>query len=235
MRVIIKGMWKYALMQNYVKDDLTQHLVFTSNYIGKQVHTRFTDKEIKQLWDNVDKVKNIDIILIYIYTGLRPTELLDMLTENIHMEERYMVGGIKTEAGRNRIIPIHEAIAPLVQRRLDMNHKYLIISNRGTHYGRSGYQCSNFNKVMKTLGMTHVPHDGRYTFASLADSCEMNQTCRKIIMGHATTNKDGTAFKTGDAYSDLTQGVYTEKTLKQLLDEVNKLPTDFPDAEQPPT
>lgn len=74
--------------------------------------------------------------------------------------------------------------------------------------------------------MNHAPHDCRYTFASLADQVSMNETCRKIIMGHALSNKNGTAFKTGGT-SDVTMDVYTEKTLNQLLKEVNKLPTQF--------
>ena len=69
-------------------------------------------------------------------------------------------------------------------------------------------------------------HDGRYTFASLADQVNMNEICRKIIMGHSIANKSGTAFKTGGG-SDVTNDVYTEKTLAQLLAEVNKLPVTF--------
>ena len=79
---------------------------------------------------------------------------------------------------------------------------------------------------MQRIKMNHAPHDCRYTFASLADQVSMNETCRKIIMGHALSNKNGTAFKTGGT-SDVTMDVYTEKTLNQLLKEVNKLPTQF--------
>ena len=48
-------------------------------------------------------------------------------------------------------------------------------------------------------------------------------------MGHALSNKNGTAFKTGGT-SDVTQDVYTEKTLEQLLVEINKLPITFDDV-----
>ena len=45
-------------------------------------------------------------------------------------------------------------------------------------------------------------------------------------MGHALANKDGTAFKTGGR-SDVTRDVYTEKTIPELINEVNKLPITF--------
>lgn len=50
-------------------------------------------------------------------------------------------------------------------------------------------------------------------------------------MGHALSNKNGTAFKTGGT-SDVTQDVYTEKTLEQLLEAVNKLPVKFDDSKK---
>lgn len=79
---------------------------------------------------------------------------------------------------------------------------------------------------MDKLGLNHSPHDTRYTFAALADNVSMNETCKKIIMGHSLANSTGTAFKTGGK-SDVTRDVYTEKTIPELLQEVNKLPTVF--------
>ena len=75
-----------------------------------------------------------------------------------------MVGGEKTEAGRNRIIPIHEAIIPLVKFRLDDNRKYLITNKYGNHYTRAVYQNSNWNTLMHRMNLSHSPHDCRYTF-----------------------------------------------------------------------
>ena len=54
----------------------------------------------------------------------------------------------------------------------------------------------------------------------------MNETCKKLIMGHALANKAGTAFKTGGT-SDVTRDTYTEKTIEDLLEAVNMLPTSF--------
>lgn len=80
------------------------------------------------------------------------------------------------------------------------------------------------------MQMNHAPHDTLYTFAALADQVEMNEICKKIIMGHSLANKEGTAFKTFKTAgtSDVTRDVYTEKTLPQLLEAVNKLSTSFP-------
>ena len=105
-----------------------------------------------------------------IYTGLRPTELLEIQTENVHLDEKYMVGGMKTEAGKDRIIPLNDKIIPLVKNRYDANKKYLINNKFGNHYTYGTYMNGNFNTCMGKLKMKHLPHDGRHTFASLMDS-----------------------------------------------------------------
>lgn len=226
MRAIVRGMWSYAITNEYTENDITQHLVFDASESGVPIHTRFTDAEISRLWDALWTINNVDIILIYIYTGVRPVELLEILSEDVHLDERYMVGGVKTEAGINRIIPIHESIVPLIEYRLNQNRKYLITNKFGNHYTRAVYHNSNWNTVMERMNLNHAPHDCRYTFAALADNANMNRICKKIIMGHALANKDGTAFKSG-GNGDVTDDVYTEKTIPQLVEAVNLLPVSF--------
>ena len=58
-------------------------------------------------------------------------------------------------------------------------------------------------RVMKLVhGEKHMPHDTRHTCATLLDGAEVNDNARKMILGHAR--------------GDVTNGVYTHKTLRQL-------------------
>ena len=75
---------------------------------------------------------------------------------------------------------------------------------------------------MNKLGFQHSPHDGRYTFASLAYNAGMNPVCLNIIIGHAVFDNEKHNFKTRTGL-DITKGVYTQKTMEKLLVEVNKL------------
>lgn len=227
MRAILKGMWSYAVNNDYLEKDITTNLVFEWEDPDSPIHTRFTDKEIEQLWEALWTINNVDIILIYIYTGLRPTELLEIRSEDVHLAEGYMTGGIKTEAGKNRIIPIHDKIKPLIEKRLDQKRDYLITNKYGNQYTYKVYHSSNFCTLMNILGWNHSPHDMRYTFASLADNAGMNPIAKKIILGHAISNKEGTAFKIGKS-GDVTSNVYTEKTIEELKKEVNKIPCAYP-------
>ena len=230
MIAILHGMWDYAMMNDFTDKDVTTHLQKNSTYSGEPIHTRFTNSEVQALWNALGTINNVDIILIYIYTGVRPSELLEIKREDVHLDERYMIGGMKTDAGRNRIIPIHEAIVPLIQYRLNQNRPFLITNKYGNQYTYAVYAASNWKICMERMNMIHAPHDCRYTFAALADSddVKMNPIIKKIIMGHSIGNKAGTAFKTGEK-QDVTRGVYTEKTIEELVKAVNLLPTNFED------
>lgn len=226
IRAILRGIYKYARMNDWCDKDPTEFVIFDHTNPDKPLHTRFTDKEIATLWNELGNINNVDLLLIYIYTGLRASELLEIKSEDVHLEEKYMIGGLKTEAGRNRIIPLHDAIIPLIEKRLEDKRPFLINNKWGHPYTYKSYNVSNWRTCINKLNMNHTTHDCRYTFTSLADNVGMNETCKKIILGHSIANKDGTAFKTGNK-QDITQGTYTEKTIKELLKEINKLPTTF--------
>ncbi len=166
--------------------------------LGEQIkstkHKNFTDEEIKILWNNLD-IEFVGAILIGIYTGARPSELLKI--KEIHFENRYMIGGIKTKAGIDRIIPINEKIASLVQ-------EYLIEGKLKISY--QAYK-KRFNKIMETLEMDHTPHDVRHTFATKMHELKADPLHVKLIMGHAD--------------EDITTGTYTHVSISELIKTVN--------------
>lgn len=98
-------------MNNYIEKDLSQFFVYSWVDPTEQIHSRYTNEEIATLWSKLYVINNVDLILITIYTGLRPTELLEITTDNVHLDEQYMIGGMKTEAGTDRTIPIADKFA----------------------------------------------------------------------------------------------------------------------------
>lgn len=222
MGVVLRGMYSYAVMNEIVEQDITPFLTFEYTKASTSIHSRFSDEEIALLWENLYVVNNVDLVLIYIYTGLRPTELLEIRTENVHLDKKYMVGGMKTENGYDRLIPLCDKILPLVRNRYNPDKRYLINNKQGNHYSYTSFNNGCWGTVMRQLNLQHTPHDGRYTFAALADNSGMNNVCQHIIMGHAISDGEKLNFKSSTGL-DITKGVYTQKTMEELLKEVNRL------------
>ena len=85
----------------------------------KQEHIPFSEDEIAALWDNVYKIEYIDILLIQCYSGWRPQELGLIKLDSVDLENWKFIGGMKTQAGENREVPIHSRIRPLVAKRYE--------------------------------------------------------------------------------------------------------------------
>ena len=134
-----------------------------------------------------------------------------ILNENIHLEERYFIGGMKTDAGRDRIIPIHERLVPFVEYFMSDNEYFF--TNGSVKWSYSRFQVAYWNPLMKRLGMNHLPHDTRYTCASLLDRANANPNCIKDILGHA---REG-----------ITNQVYVKKNVNDLIEAINLI--EIPD------
>ncbi|MFI3253491.1 MAG: site-specific integrase [Eubacteriales bacterium] len=159
----------------------------------------FSEDERQILWENQFSPW-VDTILIFLYTGFRISELLEIKKHQVDLKGKTITGGKKTKAGKNRVIPIHSKIFSLMEKRMGTEGDFLI-----SHNGRPLSQ-SNFRKIWKKLmdnmEMKHTPHECRHTFRSLLDSAGANKVCIDRMMGHKSHG-------TGER-------IYTHKTIEEL-------------------
>lgn len=155
----------------------------------------FSDKEIEEVWKHKDE-KNMDLVLILLYTGFRRQELADIKLKNVDLENWTIKGGGKTKAGKNRLVPIHKRIRPLIQSRIEC-----ATGENLFNFGSKSL-AAYFKDCMQRLGMDHIPHECRHTLRTRLDNAGGNKTCIDMIMGH-------TLQGTGER-------VYTHKTIEQL-------------------
>ena len=201
IKVLFNQLYAYAMEHDIVTKDYSEYVKVGANE-EESDRKPFTQDEIELLWDNVYRMDFIDTILIMIYTGIRIGELLIIENENIDIDQRTMKGGIKTEAGKNRIIPINYKILDFVKKRKSQGGKYLIKNHEGNEMRYWNYYEEKWKKIMEQLEMDHKPHDCRHTFATLMDNAGANKVSIKRIMGHSST--------------DITDKVYTHKDIEEL-------------------
>ena len=102
------------------------------------------------------------------------------------MDDDYLVGGEKTAAGRDRVIPLHPDIAPYIRQWLAGNETdYLLPSKTGVPRDHNNVRKS-FNSLMHKLGITGVtPHTCRHTAATKMAASGLPPEVTKQILGHA--------------------------------------------------
>lgn len=97
---LITQMSAWAMREELITTNFAKFVRIPENV--KKEKEIFSDADIEKL--EVDNSEAAKIVLMLIYTGMRIGELFTLPLENYH--ETYVVGGEKTEAGRNRVIPI---------------------------------------------------------------------------------------------------------------------------------
>lgn len=195
---------KFALEMDIINKSYAQ--LITAAPIPETSKTPFTDEEITVLWKSQNQ-DWVDTVLIFLYSGWRISELLGMKREDVDIEAGTMKGGVKTKAGKNRIVPIHSKIFDMVKRRYDEGGEYLIEYN-GKKVSSAQYYIF-WNAIMEANGMKHTPHECRHTFRSRLDSAGANRVAINKIMGHSG--------------ADTGEKVYTHKTLEELKEAIEMI------------
>lgn len=202
-------LFKYAIMNDIVHTNYAEHIEITEK--TEKVGKVFTDEEIQILWNNIDN-STVQWIIILLYTGMRIGELLSLTSDTIYLDEHYMVGGSKTEAGKDRIIPLHESIVPLVEKQLG-NARPLIRDEKGR---KMSYQkaLKLFKATMVELDLyDHNPHDTRKTAVSIMHGANIPMETIRIIVGHSGKG--------------ITETVYLHKTPQELVEAINQIKIDI--------
>lgn len=213
---------EYELVdRNYSRTfNLTEETVKEIQSVKKE-HIAFTDEEMDLLWANISNKQGIDILLIQCYSGWRPQELGLLELKDVDLENWTFRGGMKTDAGENRVVPIHSRIQDLVLRKYQeaeaLGSPYLLNwtdpNNRNKKnikltYARYQKAFERIRDELK-LNPNHRPHDGRTHFVTMAKRYGVDEYAIKYMVGHKI--------------SDITEKVYTRREFAWLREEIEKI------------
>lgn len=149
------------------------------------------------------------VILFMLYTGVRTNELLNIKNSDINLINRTVTIRIsKTQAGKNRLVPISNRILPIVKD-LMSETEYFITNFKNEQMKIDNFSSDNFRKTLNLLGMEHTPHKTRHTFISMLANTDINETLLTKIVGHKS--------------SKVTYNTYTHKELDELIKAIDLL------------
>lgn len=225
---LIRQIYRFAYPRELCSREYGKYVVMPST-VEETHHQDFTDEELRILWKHWEDPV-INMILIMCYSGFRisefepENEMKTVISED--GRTGYFQGGMKTKAGKNRIVPIHSAILPLVKK---------ILNRQGQPVFFCGKSKDRFRDDMKTVltrigidtvtrrdtlinlqtdvvpeNRYHTPHSCRHTFSRLCESYGVNEADRRRMLGHSFGN-------------DVTNGVYGHRTVRELAIEIEKI------------
>lgn len=154
----------------------------------------FTPSELEKLKAHVDDVPFADIIYCHCYLGFRPQALLALKSTDYDEKEKAFRGGIKTEAGKNRIVTVSPKILPLVERlvkRYPEGYPFGIDGKEITLrvYRDRFYKCLELCGIQSSTVHDLTPHSCRHTFATLMKSVKAPDKDKLRLIGHTTVQQ----------------------------------------------
>lgn len=190
-------MYAYAEKYDLCEKDYSKHVSIKIEN-DTEHGVPFSAEELAVLWRHSDD-ETAQTILIMIYSGFRIAAFKSLY---IDLQEGYFRGGVKTSAGKDRIVPIHSGIHQFVSKKIELYNQIIPIRTDLFRAEMRGY--------LKSIGISdHTPHDCRHTFSALCEEYKVNENDRKRLLGHA--------------FKDVTNKVYGHRTLEQLRTEIEKI------------
>lgn len=201
IKLLANQLYEYAIKNDICNKNYATYIELPRE--EKAEKSIFTDLEKQKLWNNID-MPCVDTILVMICTGLRVGEMLQLTRFNIDLKENIIRGGLKTDAGKNRVIPISPKISNILQKWCRENKNGKLINLTYQQY------YDKFNTVMNELNIKNkTPHCCRHTFATDMAKNGADVNALKEIMGHAN-------------YST-TADIYTHLNVESLREAISKL------------
>lgn len=213
VRQIMHNVYRYAVKYQLISAsaDLSGYVDIDKlkrKYKKVPFNTRQLNR-VKQIADSNDVLASwAKCIVMMCYCGTRPSEFLAILKADVKLKSRYfIVRDSKTEAGRNRMVPISRKAIGYYEWWLSQDGRTLVaVDGKAVSYSKF---LKLFYRVCEAARCKHKPHECRHTCATWLDDKGANKLSIKRILGHATT--------------DITDGVYTHKSLAQLKKAIDLL------------
>lgn len=213
MKILWGQIFKYAMEHDIIQKNYADFVKLRDEAPSTN-KTAIPKEDIAKIWAAIDAGdQDAEVAMIYLYTGMRASELLEIKKSDVDIDARIMIGGLKTDAGKDRRIPIHKSILPFVDRLMQTDGEYLIMRyDKGKPQKMTYHRFvgQSWNPLMERIGLKGcTPHYGRHTCATMLREAKVEPDLIKLILGHAN--------------GDITDR-YTHHPDYMLVEAIDKLP-----------
>lgn len=190
MKALAGLLYKYALPRH--QTDMNYADFISTGSDKKGTHPAFTPEQVEQIRALVGKTPHADYVYAMIYTGLRTAEFVGLRKEDYIDGVLYC--GIKTEAGRDRAVPVSSRIRAIIDARAATDSEWLFPKDDGTRLSANYFRENFFYPVLAAAGIQalptpekpayYVPYSARHTFSNFLKDAPGADKDKAGLMGH---------------------------------------------------
>lgn len=181
IKVFVGLLYRYAMENDICHKNYAQFIKIEKAE-RKEIEV-FTDAEIKKLFDN-DSLPGADMTLMLIYSGFRIQEFLNLTVFSVDLKNGIVTGGLKTDSGKGRIVPIHPKVTKYWKKYMESARDRLF-TVEGRPMNQVYFRGRLFYPLLEKLGIPKkTPHKCRDTFATLLARRGADTLAIQQLMGH---------------------------------------------------
>lgn len=191
IKSVLKMSFNYAMDEYHLDKSPVRNLYLGEN--DSEQRPPLTDEELELIKSHFEDELYAKYVYAMAYLGFRPTAFFNLQKTDFHFEDGvyYLVGGIKSEAGKGRIVTIPPKILPIIQERLAVEGTDLIFPR---YSYRGGFQVMNesyfsqnvFKPMAKRIKLPEgrVPYSARHTYSNKIKNAAGAERDKADLMGH---------------------------------------------------
>ena len=198
MKAVMGLLYKYAIPRHQATMNLAEYLHTGDN--DKSTRPPFSPDQVERIRQRIGMTLYADVVYVLIYTGFRPAELFSLTKDSYH--DGILTGGIKTEAGKDRAVPVSPKIRAIIEQRVSACYGFLFPRENGEQMSVAYFRDYCFYPVLAAAGIQplptadhpayYTPYSARHTFANLLKGAPGSDVDKAKLIGHAnydTTKK----------------------------------------------
>lgn len=191
MKYLAVQMYNYASARMMIQKNIASYLYCSGN---EGTRPAFSAQELEIIRNSVGVEYGADYVYCMIYTGFRPNEMLNLTKFSYDAERNILTGGFKTEAGKNRHVPVSPRITPIIKRLVETADPWLFVDQTGVKLDDASFRNKIFYPLLAKLGIQPlptkdaparlVPYSCRHTFANFLKTAPGPDKDKAALMGH---------------------------------------------------
>ena len=199
MKSLCGLMYKYGIPRKVIPENLNLSPFLIVEGEGVTHRDSFTEAQIEMIRKACGKIPHAEDIYCMIYTGFRPSEFLALTADSYDKEQGFLVGGSKTEAGKNRTVTISPKIKKYIDRAA-LSPGVLFCNDEGKAWTLEQFTDYVFYPTLESIGIEnpmveiaggkkrhkYTPHTCRHTFATLLKRINGSDKDKQELIGHAS-------------------------------------------------
>lgn len=163
MKTLLSHLFKRAVAEGNARTNLAEFIRLPP--LEEKEMQPFTEIELRKLWDAYGKGDTfLGFVLLMVYSGMMPGELLTMKTDMVDLEKSEIIGcGLKTKKRKVTPIVFPDMIAPVLQAMISGTRSaqgYVVGMNKDNFY-------KEYHAALKRAGVRDLPpYSCRHTTAT---------------------------------------------------------------------